>query len=114
MIAKKSAKSVLDLENTRVTGWLQGPGRPIDVAFASWPSAVRPGLVDGSDSRGDDASRGALAAVRSAVAGAENRQRLGAVVFRYNEARDDRRCRWSLFRIVRDEHVAGCLHVRWG
>ena len=114
MIAKKSAKSVPDLENTRVAGWLQGSGWPIDVAFASWPSPERPGLVDGSDSRGDDAICGAFAAVRSAAVGDRNRQRLGAVVFRYNDARDDRRYRWSLFRILRDEHVAGCLHVRWG
>jgi len=79
---KKSAKSVLDLENTRVCGRLQGLARPIDVAFASWPSPVRPGLVDGSASRGDDAIRGAFAAARSGADGEGNRQHLGAVLFR--------------------------------
>lgn len=76
MIAKKSAKSVQDLENTRVTGWLQGLGRPIDVAFASWPYPVRPRLVDGVDPRGPDAIRGAFAAARSGADGERNRQRL--------------------------------------
>src|SRR5271165_7549673 len=90
-------KSVPDLENTRVTGWLQGLDRPIDVAFASWPYPVRPRLVDGSDPRGPDAICGAFAATRSGADGERNRQRLDAVVFRYNGARDDRQCRWSLF-----------------
>src|SRR5208282_3406718 len=89
---KKSAKSVLDLENTRVCGRLQGLDRPINVAFASWPSPVRPGLVDGSASRGDDATRGAFAAVRSGADGEGNQQRHGAVIAYLTLATAQRRC----------------------